>query len=116
MRKARAAGRKGARGKASKAKKPARKPARGAKGPKAAARKPAAAKGAPRPAAAPAGGAGRVKELETELARWQTLHGQVQEQLRQRDSAIAFKEKEILDLRKKVEELTQAQGGKGPAG
>jgi hypothetical protein len=108
MRKARGAGRK--KGKAPAAKRPVRKPARGAKGAKAAARKPAA-KAAPRPAAAPAGG--RVKELETELARWQTLHSQLQEQLRQRDSAISFKEKEILDLRKKVEELAQAQKGKG---
>jgi len=116
MRKARAAGRKGARGKASAARKPAKKPVRGAKGPKAAARKPAAATRPSRPAAAPAQAAGRLKELETELARWQTLHGQLQEQLRQRDSAIAFKEKEILDLRKKVEEMTQAQKGKGPAG
>ncbi|MBI3003742.1 MAG: hypothetical protein HYY54_09055 [candidate division NC10 bacterium] len=108
MRKARGAGRK--KGKASAAKRPARKPARGAKGAKAAARKPAA-KAAPRPAAAPAGG--RVKELETELARWQTLPSQLQEQLRQRDSSISFKEKEILDLRKKVEEMAQAQKGKG---
>lgn len=83
MRKARGAGRK--KGKASAAKRPAGKPARGAKGAKAAARRPAA-KAAPRPAAAaPAGG--RVKELETELARWQTLHSQVQEQLRHRDSS-----------------------------
>lgn len=116
MRKGRAAGRKGARGKAGAAKKPARKPARGAKGAKAAGRKPAAARSAPRPAAAPAAAGGRMKELQTELARWQTLHSQVQEQLRQRDSSIAFKEKEILDLRKKVEELTQAQKGRGPAG
>lgn len=109
MRKARAAGRK--KGKASAAKRSARKPARGAKGAKAAARKPAA-KAAPRPAGvAPAGG--RVKELETELARWKTLHGQLQEQLRVRDSSISFKEKEILDLRKKAEEIAQAQKGKG---
>lgn len=40
-----------------------------------------------------------------ELARWREHHTQLQEQVRAKDSALAFKEKAILDLRRQVEEL-----------
>ena len=38
-----------------------------------------------------------------ELARWKEHHGQVQEQVRARDSELAFKEKELMDLRRQLE-------------
>jgi len=40
-----------------------------------------------------------------ELARWRDHHTQLQEQVKAKDSALAFKEKAILDLRRQVEEL-----------
>ena len=40
-----------------------------------------------------------------ELERWRQHHSQLQEQVKAKDSALAFKEKELLDLRRQVEEL-----------
>lgn len=57
----------------------------------------------------------RIQELEgqrqawehdrAELARWREHHTQLQEQVKAKDSALAFKEKAILDLRRQVEEV-----------
>src|SRR3990172_13135695 len=40
-----------------------------------------------------------------EGARWEQYHSQLQEQVKAKDSMLAFKEKELLDLRRQVEEL-----------
>lgn len=40
-----------------------------------------------------------------ELARWRQYHSHLQEQVKAKDSALAFKEKDLLDLRRQVEEL-----------
>ena len=93
-------------------------------------RKPAAAKPKPKPAPvrvkpkrkpAPAKGPSvatlqrRIQGLEgqrqawehdrAELARCRDHHTQLQEQVKAKDSALAFKEKAILDLRRQVEEV-----------
>lgn len=75
----------------------------------------------PKPKSAPAAAKGpsvtslqrRVLTLEeqlrardqdrTELARWKEGHSQLQEQVRAKDSALAFKEKALLDLRRQLE-------------
>lgn len=45
-----------------------------------------------------------------EVARWKQYHSQLQEQAKAKDSMLAFKEKELLDLRRQCEELmTQAK-------
>ena len=82
-------------------------------------RKPVLAK--PRPKPVPAGAKGpsvaslqrRVRTLEeqlrardqdrAELARWKEHHTQLQELVRIKDSALAFKEKALLDLRRQIE-------------
>ena len=48
-----------------------------------------------------------------ELARWRDHHTQLQEQVKAKDSALAFKEKAILDLRRQVEELKAETKKKG---
>ncbi len=40
-----------------------------------------------------------------ELERWRHHHSQLQEQVKAKDSALAFKEKELLDLRRQLDEL-----------
>lgn len=40
-----------------------------------------------------------------ELVRWRQYHSHLQEQVKAKDSALAFKEKELLDLRRQVEEV-----------
>lgn len=40
-----------------------------------------------------------------EVARWKQYHSQLQEQVKAKDSMLAFKEKELLDLRRQREEL-----------
>ena len=116
------------------AQKAARKPKAAAVKPKGkpapATRKPAAARPRPKPAPvrvkpkpkpAPTKGPSvatlqrRIQGLEgqrqawehdrAELARWRDHHTQLQEQVKAKDSALAFKEKAILDLRRQVEEL-----------
>lgn len=48
----------------------------------------------------------RAREQDrTELRRWQEHHRQIQEQVKAKDSALAFKEKELMDLRRQLEEL-----------
>ena len=82
-------------------------------------RKPALAKARPTPAPVAAKGPsvaslqGRVRTLEerlrardqdrAELARWMEHHRQLQEQVRAKDSSLAFKEKELMDLRRQLE-------------
>ncbi len=48
-----------------------------------------------------------------ELERWRQHHSQLQEQVKAKDSALAFKEKELLDLRRQVEELKAEAKKKG---
>ena len=40
-----------------------------------------------------------------EVARWKQYHSQLQEQVKAKDSMLAFKDKELLDLRRQCEEL-----------
>ena len=40
-----------------------------------------------------------------EVARWRQHHSQLQDQVKAKDSMLAFKEKELLDLRRQCEEL-----------
>ena len=40
-----------------------------------------------------------------ELARWKQYHSQLQEQVKAKDSMLAFKDKELLELRRQREEL-----------
>lgn len=65
----------------------------------------------------------RIRQLEeqlkareqdrVELARWRGYHSQLQEQVKAKDSALAFKEKELLDLRRQLEELRAEAKKKG---
>ncbi len=48
-----------------------------------------------------------------ELAQWRQYHSQLQEQVKAKDSALAFKEKELLDLRRQVEEFKAELKKKG---
>lgn len=48
-----------------------------------------------------------------ELARWKQYHSQLQEQVKAKDSVLAFKEKELLELRRQVEELKAELKKKG---
>jgi len=84
-------------------------------------RKPAPPKPKPRAPAAPAKGLSvttlqrRIQTLEgqlrdraqdgVEVARWKQYHSQLQDQVKAKDSMLAFKEKELLDLRRQCEEL-----------
>lgn len=89
-------------------------------------RKPTSPK--PKPKAVPAAAKGpavttlqrRIQALEeqlraraqdgVELARWKQYHSHLQDQVKAKDSMLAFKEKELLDLRRQCEELkTQAK-------
>lgn len=82
----------------------------------------------PKPKAVPAAAKGfsvttlqrRIQALEeqllaraqdgVEVARWKQYHSQLQDQVKAKDSMLAFKEKELLDLRRQCEELmTQAK-------
>ena len=85
-------------GKAPRAAKPKRKPA--AKRKKVTAKPKAPAK--KRPAAAAAPGTAKLKE---ELAQWQLLHGQLQEQIRAKDSTISMQMQEITELKRSLEDL-----------
>ncbi len=90
-------------GKAARAAKPKRKPA--AKAKKKVAAKPKPKRKAPakkKPTGAPAAETARLRE---EVARWQQLHSQLQEQIRAKDSTIGMQMQEIMDLKKKLEEL-----------
>lgn len=49
-------------------------------------------------------GAGSAK-LKSELRRWQQLHGQLQEQIRAKDSTISLQMQEIMELKKALEDL-----------
>ena len=40
-----------------------------------------------------------------EVARWKQYHSQLQEQVKAKDSMLAFKDKELLELRRQCEEL-----------
>jgi len=40
-----------------------------------------------------------------EVARWKQYHSQLQDQVKAKDSMLAFKEKELMDLRRQCEEL-----------
>ena len=40
-----------------------------------------------------------------EVARWKQHHSQLQDQVKAKDAMLAFKEKELLDLRRQCEEL-----------
>ena len=40
-----------------------------------------------------------------EVARWKQYHSQLQEQVKAKDSMLAFKDKELLELRRQHEEL-----------
>ena len=40
-----------------------------------------------------------------EVVRWKQYHSQLQEQVKAKDSMLAFKDKELLDLRRQCEEL-----------
>jgi small-conductance mechanosensitive channel len=40
-----------------------------------------------------------------EVARWKQYHSQLQEQVKAKDSMLAFKDKELLELRRQREEL-----------
>jgi len=65
----------------------------------------------------------RIRQLEgelrarehdrEELERWRAYHSQLQEQVKAKDSALAFKEKELLDLRRQFEELRAEAEKKG---
>ncbi len=58
----------------------------------------------------------RTREHDrTELTRWQEHHRQIQEQVKAKDSALAFKEKELMDLRRQLEELRAELKRKGPS-
>lgn len=102
--------------------------------PKAAAAKPkskvTAAKPKPKPAAAPIAKGPSAASLQrqnrllqeqlqahqhdrVELARWQQYHRQLQEQVKAKDAALAFREKELLDLRRQLEELKEAAKKRG---
>lgn len=94
----------------------ARKPKAATRSPR---RKPVQAK--PRPKRAPAAAKGpsvaslqrRTQTLEgqlrsrehdrVELARWKAYHTQLQEQVKAKDAALSFKEKELMDLRRLLE-------------
>ncbi len=85
-------------------------------------RKPVPARSKPKPAPAAAMGPSaaslqrRVRTLEellrardqdrVELTRWKERHSQLQEQVKVKDSALAFKEKALLDLRRQLEGAT----------
>ena len=46
----------------------------------------------------------RDRDLDrVELARWREHHRQLQEQVRIKDSVLAFKEKELMDIRRQLE-------------
>ncbi len=95
--------------------KPKRKPAPARPKPK---KMPAAAKG-PSVAALQRRIVGLEEQLlarehdRAEAARWRDSHSQLQEQVKAKDSALAFKEKEILDLRRQIEELKLEAKQKG---
>jgi len=56
----------------------------------------------------------RAREhLQAELERWREYHRQLQEQVKAKDSALAFKEKELSDLRRQLEVLTSSLEQKG---
>jgi len=68
----------------------------------------------------------RIQELDeqlrkreqdrTELTRWQEHCRQIQEQVKAKDSALAFKEKELMGLRQQLEELrAELKGKEAPA-
>jgi hypothetical protein len=44
--------------------------------------------------------------LKQETTRWQDLHGQLQEQIRAKDSTIAIQMQEIMELKRTLEQLT----------
>ena len=92
-------------------------------------RKPAPPKPKPRAPAAPAKGPSvttlqrRIQTLEGQLraraqdwieaARWKQYHSQLQDQVKAKDSMLAFKEKELLELRRQCEELKAQAKKKG---
>jgi hypothetical protein len=48
-----------------------------------------------------------------EVARWKQYHSQLQEQVKAKDSMLAFKDKELLELRRQCEELKAQAKKKG---
>ncbi len=44
--------------------------------------------------------------LKQEIERWRDLHGQLQEQIRAKDSTIAIQMQEIMELKRTLEQLT----------
>jgi hypothetical protein len=48
-----------------------------------------------------------------EVARWKQYHSQLQEQVKAKDALLAFKEKELMDLRRQCETLKAAATKKG---
>jgi small-conductance mechanosensitive channel len=109
---------KSAKGKRAAAAKAVRRPKAKSVKPK---RKPASPKPKPRAPAAPTKGPSvttlqrRIQTLEgqlraqaqdgIEVARWKQYHSQLQDQVKAKDAMLAFKEKELLDLRRQCEEL-----------
>lgn len=87
-------------GKAGGAAKPKRKPVAKRKKVTAKPKRKAPAKKGPAPAAAR-----ETARLREEANRWQQLHAQLQEQIRAKDSTISLQMQEIMELRKRVEEL-----------
>ncbi len=86
--------------KAARAAKPKRKPAAKRKKVTAKPRRKAPAKKRPTPAAAR-----EVARLKEEVIRWQQLHGQLHEQILAKDSALGIQMQEIMDLKRRLEEL-----------
>ncbi|MFQ5801968.1 MAG: hypothetical protein ACE5JQ_03610 [Candidatus Methylomirabilales bacterium] len=48
----------------------------------------------------------QTAKLKQEAQRWQELHGQLQEQIRAKDSTIAMQMQEIMELKRTLEQLT----------
>lgn len=94
-------------GKAARAARPAKPKrktaAKGKKGPA----KPKRKVKAPAKKKMPAPAAGETAKLREEVKRWQMLHGQLQEQIKGKDSTIAKQMQEIMELKKNLEQLAQ---------
>lgn len=46
-----------------------------------------------------------LAKIKSELRRWQQLHGQLQEQIKAKDSTISLQMQEIMELKKALEDL-----------
>ena len=109
--------------------KPKRRPAAVKPAPPRPARRPAPSRVKPNPTAPAKKGPSetmlerRIKGLQeqllareadrVELERWKAYHSQLQNQVKAKDSALAFKEKELLDMRRRLDELKAQAEKKG---